>query len=79
VIRSVNDKTPLVAESAFVSEAAYVVGDVEIGENCGIWPGAVVRGDFGRIRIGRKSSVEDNCVIHSGSPGATGTWISEKM
>jgi len=72
VIRSVNGKTPLVAESAFVSEAAYVVGDVEIGENCGIWPGAVVRGDFGRIRIGRNSSVEDNCVIHSGSPGGDG-------
>jgi len=67
VIRSVNGKTPAIAESAFVSEAAYVVGDVEIDENSSVWPGAVIRGDFGRIKIGRNSAVEDNCVIHSGS------------
>ena len=52
MIRSVNGKTPKIAESAFVSEAAYVIGDVEIGENSGIWPGAVVRGDFASIKIG---------------------------
>jgi len=58
---------PEIAESAFVSEAAYIVGDVEIGENSTVWPGAVVRGDFGKIKIGQKTAVEDNCVIHSGS------------
>ena len=67
MIRSFNGKTPEIHESAFVSEAAYVVGDVEIGENSSVWPGAVIRGDWGKIKIGRNSAVEDNCVIHTGS------------
>ena len=68
MIRSFNGKTPEIAESAFISETAYIVGDVEIGENSNVWPGAVIRGDFGRISIGCNTSVEDNCVIHSGTP-----------
>ncbi len=52
MIRSFNGKTPKIAESAFVSEAAYVIGDVEIGENSSVWPGAVIRADFGKIKIG---------------------------
>ena len=68
MIRSFNGKTPRIAESAFVSEVAYVIGDVEIGENSGVWPGAVIRGDLGKIKIGKNTVIEDNCVIHSGSP-----------
>ena len=68
MIRSFNGKTPKIADSAFVSEAAYVIGDVEIGENSSVWPGAVVRGDMGKITIGKNVTIEDNCVIHSGSP-----------
>lgn len=67
MIRAFNGKTPRIADSAFVSEWAYVVGDVEIGENSGVWPGAVIRGDFGSIRIGRDSHVEDNSVVHAGT------------
>jgi len=66
MIRSFDGKTPKVAESAFVSEAAYVVGDVEIGEGSSVWPGAVIRADFARIRIGQNNLIEDNCVLHSG-------------
>jgi carbonic anhydrase/acetyltransferase-like protein (isoleucine patch superfamily) len=68
MIRSFNGKTPRIAESAFVSEAAYVIGDVEIGENSSVWPGAVIRGDMGKITLGENVTIEDNCVIHSGSP-----------
>jgi len=68
MIRSFNGKTPKIAESAFVSEAAYVIGDVEIGENSCVFPGAVIRGDLGKIKIGKNTVIEDNCVIHSGSP-----------
>jgi len=68
MIRSFNGKTPKIATSAFISEAAYIVGDVEIGEKSNVFPGAVIRGDFGRISIGCNTSVEDNCVIHSGTP-----------
>jgi carbonic anhydrase/acetyltransferase-like protein (isoleucine patch superfamily) len=73
MIRGLNGKIPRIAASAFVSEAAYVVGDVQIGEDSNVFPGAVIRGDFGKITIGSHTSVEDNCVIHSGTPSpATG-------
>jgi carbonic anhydrase/acetyltransferase-like protein (isoleucine patch superfamily) len=67
MIRNFRGKAPKIAASAFVSEAAYIVGHVEIGENSSIWPGAVVRGDFGEIKIGQNTSLEDNCVVHSGA------------
>lgn len=67
MIRTFNGKTPKIADSAFISEWAYIVGDVEIGENTGVWPGAVIRGDFGSIRIGKNCQIEDNSVIHSGA------------
>lgn len=68
MIKSVNGKRPKVAKSAWVSEAAYVVGNVEIGENSSVWPGAVIRGDLASIKMGNYVTVQDNCVIHSGSP-----------
>jgi carbonic anhydrase/acetyltransferase-like protein (isoleucine patch superfamily) len=64
MIREFDTKYPQVDASAFVSEAAYVVGDVEIGEGTNIWPGAVIRGDCGKITIGKNTSIEDNCVVH---------------
>mgnify|MGYP001618032835 FL=1 len=68
MIRSFDGKTPKIAKSAFVSEAAYIIGDVEIGENSCVWPGAVIRGDLGKITIGNNVVIEDNCVIHAGTP-----------
>jgi carbonic anhydrase/acetyltransferase-like protein (isoleucine patch superfamily) len=76
MIRSFGNKTPRIAESAFVSEAAYVIGDVEIGEDSGVFPGAVIRGDFASIKIGRNSMVEDNCVIHTGEPLEIGDRVT---
>ena len=66
MIRSFKGKTPKIAESAFVSEAAYVIGDVEIGENSSVWPGAVIRGDHSNPKIGKNTHIEDNSVIHGG-------------
>ena len=71
-IRAVGDKVPFVAPTAWVSEAAYVVGDVWLGEGSSVWPGAVVRGDFGSIRIGENTVIEDNCVVHSGGSTTIG-------
>jgi carbonic anhydrase/acetyltransferase-like protein (isoleucine patch superfamily) len=71
MIRELGEKKPKIAESAFVSEAAYVVGDVEIGENSSIWPGTVLRADRFRIRIGSNSNIQDNCVIHAGFSDVT--------
>lgn len=66
MIQGFGGKAPKIAPSAFVSEAACIFGDVEIGENSSIWPGAVIRGDFFKVRIGNSTAVEDNCIIHAG-------------
>jgi carbonic anhydrase/acetyltransferase-like protein (isoleucine patch superfamily) len=65
MIRNLWSKVPKIAETAFVSEAAYIIGEVEIGEYCSVWPGVVIRADFGSIKIGKNTATEDNCVIHS--------------
>jgi carbonic anhydrase/acetyltransferase-like protein (isoleucine patch superfamily) len=77
MIRSVNGYTPKIHPTAFVSEAAYVVGDVEIGEHASIWPGAVLRGDTGKVVIGKYTAIEDNAIVHSGKPGEGDTYIGD--
>ena len=64
MIRSFRGVLPRIAASAFIDSSAQVIGDVEIGERSGIWPGAVVRGDVNSIRIGDETSVQDNAVVH---------------
>ncbi len=68
MIKTFGDKTPKIADSAFVSEKAYIIGDVEIGESSNIWPGVVIRADIAPIRIGRNVSIQDNTVLHADSP-----------
>lgn len=48
---------------------ATVIGDVEFGDNCSVWFGAVLRGDSDEIRIGHRSNIQDNAVVHC-DPGA---------
>jgi carbonic anhydrase/acetyltransferase-like protein (isoleucine patch superfamily) len=62
-------RVPQIAESAFISKRACVVGDVEIDETCLVMPGAVIRSDFGPIRLGKNVWVEDNTVLHSDQSG----------
>jgi len=57
-------KTPKIHPSAFVAPTAVLIGDVEVGEESSIWFGAVLRGDNGPIRVGARTSVQDNAVIH---------------
>jgi len=65
MIRSLDGLTPKIHETAYVSEAAYVIGDVEIGAGSSVWPGAVIRGDDGKISIGERTNVQDNSVVHT--------------
>lgn len=57
-------KKPIVAEGAFIAPGAYLIGDVTVEEGASIWFGAVLRGDFGKIFVGKNSSIQDNVVIH---------------
>lgn len=60
-----NGKRPKIGTGTWVHETAQIIGDVEIGEECFIAAGAVLRGDFGRIRIGDRSSVQESCALHT--------------
>jgi carbonic anhydrase/acetyltransferase-like protein (isoleucine patch superfamily) len=57
---------PLIDADAFVHPEAVVIGNVSIGAESSVWPNAVLRGDFGEIRIGSGSSIQDGTVIHAG-------------
>ncbi len=57
-------KRPKIHPTAFVAPTAVLIGDVEVGEESSIWFGAVLRGDNGPIRIGARTSVQDNAVLH---------------
>ena len=66
MIKSFNGKKPRIAQTALVSDGAYILGDVIIGENSSIWPGVVIRADFDEARIGSNVHIEDNTVCHGG-------------
>ncbi|HEY9103598.1 gamma carbonic anhydrase family protein [Chitinimonas sp.] len=63
-IRSFKGITPVVPDSAYVDESAVVVGEVVLGENASVWPGAIVRGDVNHIHIGKDSNVQDLACLH---------------
>ncbi|MBR5228774.1 MAG: gamma carbonic anhydrase family protein [Firmicutes bacterium] len=67
-----------IAESAFIAENATILGNVEIGEEVGIWYNAVLRGDFNLIKIGDRCNVQDNVVVHvtENSPCTLGNGVS---
>ena len=55
---------PRVADSAFIAQTAVLIGDIEIGEDSGIWFGCVLRGDGNAIRIGARTNIQDGSIIH---------------
>lgn len=63
-IRSFEDKTPQLADRVFVDPAATIIGDVRLGRDCSVWPGAVIRGDMQTITMGERVSIQDNAVLH---------------
>ena len=64
-------KRPKIAPSAFVAPNAVLIGDIEVGEESSIWFGTVLRGDNGPIRIGARTSIQDNAVVHVSEGGQT--------
>lgn len=64
-IYALGDREPQIHPDAFIHPDAVVIGSVWVGERASIWPGAVLRGDEGEIRIGARTSVQDNSVLHT--------------
>lgn len=61
---ALQERQPKVHPEAFVHPLAVLIGEVEIGANCYVGPGAVLRADWGAIKVGRGSNVQENCVVH---------------
>jgi len=64
-IYALGDLVPQIDPEAFVHPDATVIGDVHIGPHTTVWPQAVLRGDYGRITVGARTSIQDGSVIHS--------------
>lgn len=64
-VYALDDLVPSIDPRAFVHPDAVIIGDVSIGADSSVWPGAVLRGDGGQIRIGSRTSVQDNAVLHT--------------
>lgn len=64
MVRPYRGVLPSIHPSVFVDDSAQVIGDVEIGEESSVWMATVIRGDVHRIRIGRRTNVQDGTVIH---------------
>ncbi|MEO5859193.1 MAG: gamma carbonic anhydrase family protein [Pyrinomonadaceae bacterium] len=69
MIRHFNGIQPRIHDSAFVTDDAIIVGDVEIGEDSSVWYGSVLRGDVNYIRIGARTNIQDQTIIHVSSKG----------
>lgn len=64
MIRSFQGKMPQMAPGAWVDPAATIIGEVMLEEDASVWPGAVLRGDVHFIRLGKRSNIQDNSVLH---------------
>ncbi len=64
-IYALDDRVPTIHPDAYVHPDAVVIGDVRIGALSSIWPGAVLRGDYGTIVVGERTSIQDGAVVHA--------------
>ena len=64
MIKKFQNKQPQLGEDVYVSENAMVIGDVTLGDEVNIWFGAVLRGDMHYIKIGNRTNIQDNSVVH---------------
>jgi carbonic anhydrase/acetyltransferase-like protein (isoleucine patch superfamily) len=64
MLRPYRGTMPRVHATAYIDDSAQVIGDVELGEESSVWMAVVIRGDVHRIRIGRRSNVQDGTIVH---------------
>lgn len=65
MIMNFKGKSPKISETAFIADSADVIGDIEIWDFSSVWFNAVLRGDRNKIKIGSRTSIQDNVVIHA--------------
>lgn len=70
-VYALGDRVPDISPDAYVHPEATVIGDVRIGAGSTVWPGAVLRGDYGSIVVGERTSIQDGTVVHATYEKAT--------
>lgn len=63
-VRTHQGTVPTLGQRVYIDDTAVVIGDVHLGDDCSIWPMAVVRGDMHRIRVGARTSIQDGSILH---------------
>ncbi|MBT7437608.1 MAG: gamma carbonic anhydrase family protein [Cellvibrionales bacterium] len=63
-IRPYKNIKPILGKKVYVDDAAIIIGNVTLGDDVSVWPGAVIRGDMHEIRIGCRTNIQDNAVLH---------------
>ncbi len=76
-LRRFNNISPNIAASAWVDETALLIGDVSLDEDASVWPMSVIRADVNSITIGKRSNIQDGCILHVNheSPYNTGSKL----
>lgn len=69
---------PTLGKDVWIAESASVIGDVHLGDEVGVWFGAVLRGDYFPIRIGARTNLQDNAVVHI-TAGSAATTIGDDV
>jgi carbonic anhydrase/acetyltransferase-like protein (isoleucine patch superfamily) len=64
-VYALGEQEPAIDPTAYVHPDAVIIGDVTVGPEASVWPGAVLRGDMGVIRVGARTSIQDNTVLHT--------------
>lgn len=64
LLRGYKGTFPKLGSRVFVAETASLIGDVELGDDCSVWYGTVIRADVHHIRIGARTNIQDNCTLH---------------
>jgi carbonic anhydrase/acetyltransferase-like protein (isoleucine patch superfamily) len=70
-IYALGDRVPTIHADAYIHPDAVVIGDVHVGAESSVWPGAVLRGDYGTIVVGERTSIQDGTVVHATEAHAT--------
>jgi carbonic anhydrase/acetyltransferase-like protein (isoleucine patch superfamily) len=64
-VYALGDRVPDIHPEAYIHPDATVIGQVSVGAGSTVWPGAVLRGDYGRITVGERTSIQDGTVVHA--------------
>lgn len=63
-IREFANHSPQLGNDVYIDPSAVVIGNVRLGDDCSVWPQAVIRGDMHSIDIGKRTSIQDGSVLH---------------